>query len=62
VIRLAPSTVRSPGVYYSILKQLAWRAINVVDVVSTYTEFTIVVEHADVDRAFAALRETVAPV
>ena len=62
VIRLAPSTVRSPGVYYTILKQLAWRAINVVDVVSTYTEFTIVVDHGDVDRAFAALRETVAPV
>jgi aspartokinase len=58
VIRLAPATVRSPGVYYTILKQLSWRDINVVDVVSTYTEFTIVVEHADVDRAFAALRES----
>lgn len=61
VIRLAPATVRRPGVYYGILKQLAWRNLNVIDVVSTYTEFTIVVEHAQVDRAFSALRETVAP-
>jgi aspartokinase len=62
VIRLAPSTVRRPGVYYGILKQLSWRSINVVDVVSTFTEFTIVVEDKDVDAAFAALREAVAPV
>lgn len=61
VIRLAPSTVRRPGVYYGILKRLAWRNLNVIDVVSTYTEFTIVVEHAQVDRAFSALRETIAP-
>jgi aspartokinase len=61
VIRLAPSTVRRPGAYYGILKQLAWRNLNVIDVVSTYTEFTIVVEHAQVDRAFSALRETIAP-
>lgn len=61
VIRLAPSTVRRPGVYYAILKQLAWHNINVVDVVSTFTEFTIVVEDRDVDRAFAALRETLTP-
>ena len=59
VIRLAPSTVRRPGVYYGILKQLAWRNLNVIDVVSTYTEFTIVVEHAQVDKAFSALRQTV---
>ena len=61
VIRLAPSVVRRPGVYYAILKQLAWRNINVVDVVSTFTEFTIVVEDRDVDGAFSALREAVTP-
>lgn len=61
VIRLTPSTVRRPGVYYGILKQLAWRSINVVDVVSTFTEFTIVVEDKDVDAAFSALRDAVAP-
>ena len=62
VIRLPQATVRRPGVYYGLLKQLAWRDINVVDVVSTFTEFTIVVEDSDVDGAFGALREAVAPV
>ena len=56
VIRLAPSTVETPGVYYAILKRLAWLNLNVVDVVSTRTEFTIVVSSDQVDRAFSALR------
>jgi hypothetical protein len=55
-IRLAPSTAVTPGVYYAILKRLAWQNLNVVDVVSTYTEFTIVVANDEIDRAFSALR------
>jgi len=56
VIRLAPGTVETPGVYYAILKRLAWQNLNVVDVVSTSSEFTIVLANDQVDRAFAALR------
>lgn len=56
VLRLTPAVVRTPGAYYRILKQLAWENVNVVDVVSTYTEFTIVIEDRQVDIAFAALR------
>src|SRR5512135_44699 len=52
VIRLAPESVETPGVYYAILKRLAWLNLNVVDVVSTRTEFTIVVRSDQVDRAF----------
>jgi hypothetical protein len=56
VIRLAPESVQTPGVYYAILKRLAWLNLNVVDVVSTRTEFTIVVSSDHVDQAFATLR------
>jgi hypothetical protein len=56
VIRLAPSAVQTPGVYYAILKRLAWQNLNVVDVVSTCTEFTIVLGNEEVDKAFSALR------
>jgi hypothetical protein len=56
VLRLSPSVVRTPGAYYRILKELAWENINVVDVVSTFTEFTIVIEDRQVDLAFATLR------
>lgn len=61
VIRLAASSVQTPGVYYSILKRLAWQNLNVVDVVSTSTEFTIVVANDQVDQAFAALRRYLWP-
>jgi hypothetical protein len=61
VIRLAPSTVRTPGVYYAILKRLAWLNLNVVDVVSTFTEFTIVLANEEVDQAFSALRRYLWP-
>ena len=53
IIRLSPRTVHIPGVYYAILKQLAWGNVNVIDVVSTTTEFTILIEKPQVDRAFS---------
>jgi aspartokinase len=55
-VRLPERAVGIPGVHYSILKQLAWHDINVVEVVSTYTELSIVLANADVDRAFAVLK------
>jgi hypothetical protein len=56
VLRLPPAVVKTPGAYYRILKQLAWQQINVIDVVSTYTEFTIILDDSQVNAAFAALR------
>lgn len=61
VIRLSPASVKTPGVYYTILKRLAWQNLNVIDVVSTYTEFTIIVQNDRVDPAFAALRQYLWP-
>jgi len=40
------------GVYYTILKQLAWKAINVVEIISTSYEITLVVENEDVKPIF----------
>lgn len=61
IIRLTPQSVHTSGVYYSILKQLAWDNLNVVDVVSTYTEFTLILENRVVDRAFAVLKRYLWP-
>jgi aspartokinase len=61
VIHLAPGAVQTPGVYYAILKRLAWHDLNVVDVVSTCNEFTIVVTNDQVDKAFSALRRYLWP-
>ena len=55
-VRLPEQAVQVPGVHYTLLKQLAWVGVNVVEVISTFTELTIVLAEADVERAFAALQ------
>jgi len=55
-VHLPGKTVLTPGVYYSILKSLAWGGINVVEVVSTFSEFTIILKDKEVERAFSLLK------
>lgn len=61
---LASVTVKLPhinteiyGIYYYILKQLAWEGINIIEVISTANEFTIIVAQDDVDKAFKILMQ-----
>lgn len=56
-IRLPKEVVYIPGVYYQVLKRLAWENINVIEVLSTYTELTIIFEEKDVEKAFSALKK-----
>lgn len=56
ILRLSDDTVLTPGIYYLILKQLAWENINLVEVVSTFREFIIVIQNSHVDRAFSILK------
>jgi len=60
-IRLSPQSVHTPGIYYSLLKQLAWHNINVVEVVSTFTEFTIILQKGQIDISFSALMRFLSP-
>lgn len=55
-IHLPEETVKTPGVYYQILKRLAWENINMIEAISTYTEITIVFENKDINKAFAVLK------
>lgn len=53
---LLPSENRNLyGVYYYILKDLAWRGINLIELVSTSNEFTIIVRNTDLERAFSSV-------
>lgn len=56
-LRLPLNNVVVPGVYHRFLQKLAWENINMVDIVSTLTEFTILLSEKDVDRAFTLLKE-----
>jgi hypothetical protein len=55
-VRLPPENVDMPGVYYHILKTLAQNGINIVELVSTYREFTIVVKDNDLDETFGSIK------
>lgn len=45
------------GVYYYILKKIAWEGINLAEVISTTNEFTVVVETKAVSHAFSTLMD-----
>ncbi len=45
------------GVYYYLLKKIAWEGINLTEVISTTNEFTIVVDTKMVSHAFSVLME-----
>ena len=55
--RLPSENTACPGVYYYLFKELAWDNINIVEVISTANEFTIVVGDHDIHRAFTILME-----
>ena len=55
-LRLPESSLNVPGVYYPVLKALALEGISFVEVLSVRTEFSIIFEEKDVDRAFSILK------
>jgi hypothetical protein len=64
VLDLASITIKLPkenldqsGVYYFILKQLAWANIPLQEIISTTHEMTIVVKEEDVNETFAILMD-----
>ncbi len=56
-IKLPKSNLEQSGIYYFILKQLAWANIPVQEVISTTNEMTIVVKEIDINKTFSILIE-----
>jgi len=54
-LKLPEDNVQIEGVYYFILKKLAWKNITIEEVVSTTNEFTIVVKSDLISKAFDVL-------
>ncbi len=55
-IKLPSENADVSGIYYFILKKIAWEGINISDLISTMHEFTIIVDDESVDRAFSILK------
>ncbi|MFD1550997.1 aspartate kinase [Putridiphycobacter roseus] len=54
-LKLPSANVQTEGVYYFILRKLAWKSISLEEVISTTNEFTIVVQSSVVSKAFEVL-------
>ncbi len=57
-LRLDPEGRHTPGIYQAILKKLALVKVNVVDMICTYTELTILLERTQVGLAFSVLSQS----
>lgn len=55
-IRMPKEISYTPGVVYFFIKSLAWEGINIVEVVSTYVELTIILDDKDIHTAFGILK------
>jgi len=60
-IKFPQSIIDIPGVYYMILKVLAWEGIEIAEVVSTFSEFTIILKEEYVERAFGLIKKLFSP-
>jgi len=58
-INIPESAVEGIGLFYIISKALNWENINVIDIVSTYTEITLIVREDDASRAFDVLKKLI---
>jgi hypothetical protein len=59
-LHLNPETSRTPGIYHTILKQLAWDKVNLVNMICTYTELTVLLEQSQTSAAFTVLSRALA--
>lgn len=55
-IKLPIGNIEQPGLYYFIFKKLAWEGINILEVVSTSNEFTVLLKDQDIDKAFTVIK------
>ncbi len=55
-IKLPSENADVSGIYYFILKKIAWEGINILDIISTTHEFTVIVNDESIDRAFSILK------
>jgi len=56
-LRLPENNTKMTGLYYFILKRIAWEKINIIELISTTNEFTIVVDEHDAALTFNVLKQ-----
>lgn len=59
-MHLDPSCSRTSGLHHTLLKQLAWEKVEVVNMICTYTEMTILLEQNQTGAAFNVMSRALA--
>ena len=54
-VKLPKLNIEMYGIYYYILKHLAWEGLTIMQIISTANEFTIVLKQEEIERAFKVL-------
>ncbi len=54
-IKLPPANIETYGIYYTILKRLAWKGINIVEMISTSHEISLIIDDKDVQEVFGII-------
>ncbi|MCT4638677.1 MAG: aspartate kinase [Bacteroidales bacterium] len=55
-VKLPKNNLTTPGLYYFMFKRVADQGINVVEIISTGQEVTIIVQEEDVEEAFSIMK------
>lgn len=55
-IKLPVENINQPGLYYYIFRKLALEGINIMEVISTTNEFTVILKDHEIDRAFSIIK------
>ncbi len=55
-LKLPKGNIMQPGFYYTIMKELSWEGINLIEVISSTNEFTVVVTNDLIDKTFIVLK------
>jgi aspartokinase len=57
-LNIPSNSVNTSGLFYMFTRALNWEAINIVDIVSTFTELTFIVAEDDLPRSFTSIKKT----
>ena len=58
-LNIPEESVNNLGVFYTITRALNWDNINIIDIVSTFTEMTFVLVEEDIPKAFKTIKRLI---
>ena len=59
-INIPEAALETIGLFYMVTRALNWENINIIDIVSTFSEMTFIVSEKDTARSFDALKKLIA--